>query len=113
MMKGAIEVADIVTTVSKTYASELHYPYYAHRLDGVLRKAWLWGITNGIDTTVFNPETDPALKFNYSAKKMAGKSKLSSAIQYFPVLLVIHPILEGNQRSYSMETSLSSSSSSS
>lgn len=73
MMKGAIEVADIVTTVSKTYASELHYPYYAHRLDGVLRKAWLWGITNGIDTTVFNPETDPALKFNYSAKKMAGK----------------------------------------
>lgn len=73
MMKGAIEVADIVTTVSKTYAEELQYPYYAHRLDGILREAWLWGITNGIDTTVFNPETDPALKVNYSAKKMGGK----------------------------------------
>ena len=73
MMKGAIEVADIVTTVSKTYAEELRYPYYAHRLDGVLRDKWLWGITNGIDTTVFNPETDPALKQNYSAKKMMGK----------------------------------------
>ena len=73
MMKGAIEVADIVTTVSKTYAEELRYPYYAHRLDGVLRDKWLWGITNGIDTTVFNPETDPALVQNYSAKKMAGK----------------------------------------
>ncbi len=73
MMKGAIEVADIVTTVSKTYAEELRYPYFAHRLDGVLRNKWLWGITNGIDTTVFNPETDPALKQNYSAKKMEGK----------------------------------------
>lgn len=73
MMKGAIEVADIVTTVSKTYADELRYPYYAHRLDGVLRETWLWGITNGIDTTVFNPETDPALKKNYSVKKMEGK----------------------------------------
>lgn len=73
MMKGAIEVADIVTTVSKTYAEELRYPYFAHRLDGVLREKWLWGITNGIDTTVFNPETDPALKKNYSAKKMEGK----------------------------------------
>ena len=73
MMKGAIEIADIVTTVSKTYAEELRYPYFAHRLDGVLREKWLWGITNGIDTTVFNPETDPALKKNYSAKKMEGK----------------------------------------
>lgn len=73
MMKGAIEVADIVTTVSKTYAEELRYPYYAHRLDGVLREAWLWGITNGIDTTVYNPETDPALAVNYSADKMLGK----------------------------------------
>lgn len=73
MMKGAIEVADIVTTVSKTYAEELRYPYYAHRLDGVLREKWLWGITNGIDTTVYNPDTDPALRQNYSAKKMEGK----------------------------------------
>lgn len=73
MMKGAVEVADIVTTVSKTYADELRYPYYAHRLDGILREKWLWGIINGIDTTVYNPETDPALKYNYSAKKPEGK----------------------------------------
>lgn len=73
MMKGAIEVADIVTTVSKTYAQELCYPYYAHRLDGVLRSKWLWGITNGIDTDVYNPSKDTALAVNYSAEKMAGK----------------------------------------
>lgn len=81
MMKGAIEVADIVTTVSKTYANELRYPYYAHRLDGVLRNAWLWGITNGIDTTVYNPETDAALATNYSAKEMLGKWENKHALR--------------------------------
>ena len=41
MMKGAIETADLVTTVSETYARELMYPYYAHGLDGILaRNAW-------------------------------------------------------------------------
>ena len=73
VMKGAIEVADIVTTVSKSYAQELRYPYYAHRLDGVLRNAWLWGITNGIDTATFNPAADKALPVHYSAAEMAGK----------------------------------------
>lgn len=73
MMKGAIELSDIVTTVSKSYAEELRYPYYAHRLDGVLRNAWLWGITNGIDTDVFDPKTDCALSANYSAADMNGK----------------------------------------
>ena len=33
VMKGAIETADLVTTVSETYARELMYPYYAHGLD--------------------------------------------------------------------------------
>ena len=32
VMKGAIETADLVTTVSETYARELMYPYYAHGL---------------------------------------------------------------------------------
>ncbi len=73
MMKGAIEVADIVTTVSKSYADELRYPYYAHRLDGVLRNAWLWGITNGIDTMTFDPATDKAIAMHYSAAHMEGK----------------------------------------
>ena len=73
MMKGAIELTDIVTTVSKSYADELRYPYYAHRLDGVLRGAWLWGITNGIDTSTFDPATDKAIVSHYSAEDMHGK----------------------------------------
>ena len=81
MMKGAIEVADIVTTVSKSYADELRYPYYAHRLDGVLRNAWLWGITNGIDTTTFDPATDKAIAVHYSAAHMEGKWENKRALR--------------------------------
>ena len=84
VMKGAIETADLVTTVSETYAKELMYPYYAHGLDGILSTAaWkLTGITNGIDVNVFNPETDPALPAHYNADTFAeGKAKIKAALQ--------------------------------
>ena len=84
VMKGAIETADLVTTVSETYARELMYPYYAHGLDGILANAaWkLTGITNGIDTNTFNPETDPALPAHYNADTFVeGKAKVKAALQ--------------------------------
>ena len=84
MMKGAIETADLVTTVSETYARELMYPYYAHGLDGILSNAaWkLTGITNGIDVNTFNPETDPALPAHYNADTFVeGKAKCKAALQ--------------------------------
>ena len=84
VMKGAIETADLVTTVSETYARELMYPYYAHGLDGILANAaWkLTGITNGIDTNTFNPETDAALPahFNKDTFKV-GKAACKAALQ--------------------------------
>ncbi len=84
VMKGAIEMADLVTTVSETYARELMYPYYAHGLDHVLTDcAWkLTGITNGIDVGTFNPETDPALPAHYNADTFAtGKAACKAALQ--------------------------------
>ncbi|MBP3672249.1 MAG: glycogen synthase [Oscillospiraceae bacterium] len=84
MMKGAIETADLVTTVSETYARELMYPYYAHGLDGILANAaWkLTGITNGIDVGTFNPETDPALPAHYNAETFTvGKAECKAALQ--------------------------------
>ena len=84
MMKGAIETADLVTTVSETYARELMYPYYAHGLDGVISDAaWkLTGITNGIDTNTFNPETDPALPAHYNRDSfIPGKAACKAALQ--------------------------------
>ena len=84
VMKGAIETADLVTTVSETYARELMYPYYAHGLDSVLAAAsWkLTGITNGIDTGTFNPATDPALPAHYDAASFVeGKAAVKAALQ--------------------------------
>ena len=84
MMKGAIETADLVTTVSETYARELMYPYYAHGLDGVLSNAaWkLTGITNGIDTNTFNPETDAALPTHFNADTFTeGKAICKAELQ--------------------------------
>ena len=66
LMKGAIEAANLVSTVSESYARELMYPYYAHGLDGVLSAAaWkLTGITNGIRLTttaaIFSTARPPA-----------------------------------------------------
>ena len=84
LMKGAIECANLVTTVSESYAKELMYPYYAHGLDNILSAAaWkLTGITNGIDTNTFNPETDPALPAHYNAQSFVeGKAACKAALQ--------------------------------
>ena len=84
MMKGAIETADLVTTVSETYARELMYPYYAHGLDSILaNNSWkLTGITNGIDTNTFNPETDKALPAHYNSETFVeGKAAVKAALQ--------------------------------
>ena len=84
LMKGAIEAADLVSTVSESYARELMYPYYAHGLDGVLSAAaWkLTGITNGIDTGTFNPATDPALPAHYNSDDfLYGKAACKAALQ--------------------------------
>ena len=84
VMKAAIETADLVTTVSETYARELMYPYYAPGLDGILtHAAWkLTGITNGIDVNTFNPETDANLPCNYNADTFAaGKAACKAALQ--------------------------------
>ncbi len=83
-MKGAIETADLVTTVSETYAKELMYPYYAHGMDSVLagNAGKLTGITNGIDVNTFNPETDPAIPCHYNAETLTeGKAVCKAKLQ--------------------------------
>ena len=66
-MKGAIETADKISTVSPTYAQEILDPWFSHGLDGLLRQKQykLCGILNGIDVVVNDPATDPALAANY------------------------------------------------
>ncbi|MBO4419141.1 MAG: glycogen synthase [Oscillospiraceae bacterium] len=82
-MKAAVVQADLITTVSETYAGELRYPYFAHGLSGILssRGDRLRGITNGIDTDLYDPATDKALAANYSAANPAGKALCKKALQ--------------------------------
>lgn len=85
LMKGAIERADRVTTVSPTYAQEILNPWYSHELDGILKqRSWkLSGIVNGIDTDLYNPETDNMIYKNYSADDRSGKAVNKTELQRF------------------------------
>nr|WP_219914505.1 glycogen synthase GlgA [Thalassobacillus sp. CUG 92003] len=84
-MKGALNFADTITTVSETYANEIQTPYYGENLDEVLRKHAnrLVGIVNGIDTQDFNPVNDQALAFPYRSaltKKQQNKMWLQNEL---------------------------------
>ncbi len=63
-LKAGLTGASALTTVSPTYAQELTTPDFGMGLDGVIRTrgAALGGILNGIDTEVWNPATDPAIR---------------------------------------------------
>lgn len=82
MMKGAIETADIITTVSPGYAWEVLDPWYAHGLDRILvtKQYKLKGILNGIDTDVYDPENDPEIAGHFSASDIGGKRKCKEAL---------------------------------
>ena len=75
LMKGGIECANAVTTVSPSYANEILDPWYSHGLDTILRQRCykLRGILNGIDVENYNPETDKDVFKNYSADNVRGK----------------------------------------
>ena len=69
-LKGGIVYADLVTTVSESYAEEIKMPFYGEKLDGLMRARsnCLSGIVNGLDYDEWNPETDNLIYTNYSAK---------------------------------------------
>ena len=74
-LKGGLSCASAITTVSPTYANEICTSAYGMGLEGLLqsRRAQLIGIVNGIDTQVWNPETDSTLSAHYSAKDFSNR----------------------------------------
>ena len=67
MLKGGIVASEAVTTVSPTYAEEIQGKVLGCGLDGVLRSRGdrVMGILNGLDYSVWDPETDPVVSHNY------------------------------------------------
>ena len=84
LLKTGITFADAISTVSPTYAQEIQTPDQGCGLEGVLqhRTGELTGILNGIDLDEWNPEADPLLEANYTAKNFElGKPKCKLAMQ--------------------------------
>jgi len=76
-LKAGIESADLITTVSPTYAKEMiSSPELGAGLNVELkaRKKQLFGVLNGIDDVIWNPATDPHIAQNYSLEEPEGKA---------------------------------------
>jgi starch synthase len=83
MLKAGIVYADVVTTVSPTYAREICTPEFGHGLDGLLssRQYKLHGILNGIDERIWDPATDAHLPAHFSLGRIQpGKKRNKQAL---------------------------------
>jgi starch synthase len=82
-LKMGIENAEIVTTVSPTYAQEIQTAEYGFGLDGALRyrRNDLFGILNGVDYSAWNPETDKLIPVNYTEKSLKRKEMIKTELQ--------------------------------
>lgn len=75
MLKGGMASADAITTVSPSYAREIHTARFGMGLEGVVRARThlVEGILNGIDTADWNPATDPHLPSPFSAQNIVSR----------------------------------------
>ena len=76
-LKGGINSCDIINTVSPTYSREIQTKEFGFGLEGILsdRKDKLFGILNGLDYTIWNPETDKFIAKNYAFSSIKDKYK--------------------------------------
>ena len=83
LMKGAMLMADAVSTVSPTYARELHSPTFGMGLQSVADQVEykLYGILNGINMDHYDPSKDPRLVANFTADDLSGKAECKKHIQ--------------------------------
>jgi starch synthase len=82
-LKAGLQAAWAITTVSPTYAQEIRSPEFGMGLDGLInmRSSDLYGIVNGIDTGIWNPETDKHLVSNYTAGTLKARAPNRAAVE--------------------------------
>lgn len=82
-LKAGLALADAITTVSPTYAQEIRSPEFGMGLQGLIitRSGALSGIVNGIDTHVWDPQTDAHLAKTFSARNLRGRSLNRRAVE--------------------------------
>lgn len=81
-LKAGLIFADMIGTVSPSYAEELKYKSFACGLDGIMnaRSHQTVGILNGIDTVEYNSEIDIHIAANYTARDLSGKRACREAL---------------------------------
>lgn len=79
----AIHYADVVNTVSPTYAREITMPEQGFGLEGLLglRGDRLYGILNGIDPEVYDPARDPLLAATFTSETVERRAENKAALQ--------------------------------
>jgi starch synthase len=82
-MALAIIYADIVSTVSPTYAREILTTRYGEKIELLLQQRCqdLYGIINGLDYEQFNPATDPSIVANYDINSLQRRMLNKQALQ--------------------------------
>jgi starch synthase len=82
-LKAGLQFADRITTVSPSYALEIQQDEGGMGLGGLLRARSdaLSGIINGIDTSVWNPGTDPCIASTFSVSTLTNRADNKAALQ--------------------------------
>ena len=83
LLKGGLYFADVLSTVSETYAREIQTEEFGAGLDGVLRDRAddLFGILNGVDYSVWDPAVDTLIPARYSVDDLGGKAVCKQHLQ--------------------------------
>ncbi len=81
-LKAGLATADMISTVSRTYAQEVQRPENGYGLDWLLRQRSdkFFGIVNGVDYDEWNPATDKVLPAHYNAQHFDGKEMCKRAL---------------------------------
>lgn len=82
-MRRGIRYADVINTVSPSYAREITTPEYGELLDPLLqeRRSRLFGILNGINYDNYDPETNPYVEFKYNEENLEERIKNKKILQ--------------------------------
>jgi len=82
-LRGALQTADLLTTVSPTYAGEIQTAFYGEGAEELFRARAqdLAGILNGIDTKSLDPASDKALPVHFDREDRSGKVCCKTALQ--------------------------------
>lgn len=82
-LQAGVSSADMITTVSPTYAYEIQTPEGGFGMDGLLRvrSDVIKGVLNGADVEQWNPAVDKRIQFHYSADDFTGKALCKAQLQ--------------------------------